>query len=56
MIERIEKIPVTPESHPFAHAAPRCHFDEIGYAEDEFFLFGTSNIYTEDQDSRISSK
>lgn len=54
MIERIEKIPVTPESHPFAHAAPRCHFDEIGYAEDEFFLFGTSNIYTEDQDGRIS--
>jgi len=54
MIQRIEKIPVTPESHPFAHAAPRCHFDQLGYEEDEFFLFGTSNVYEEDAEGNVS--
>lgn len=48
MIESIEKIPVTKESHPFAHAAPRCRFSQIGYAEDEYFLHGTANVYEED--------
>ncbi len=47
MIKSIEKIPVTQDSHPFAHAAPRCRFSEIGYEEDEFFLHGTANVYEE---------
>lgn len=49
MIRSIEKIPVTETSHPFAHAAPRCRFSELHYAEDEFFIEGTANVYEEDE-------
>ena len=54
MIARMEKIPVTPSSHPFAHAAVRCRFDELDYAEDEFFLYGTANVYEEDAQGAAS--
>lgn len=50
MIEQIKKIPVTEDSHPFAHAAPRCRFHEIGYEEDEYFLYGTAHVYEETED------
>lgn len=47
MIKEMKKIPVTEESYPFQAAARRCSFHEIGYIEDEYFMSGTANIYTE---------
>lgn len=47
MITKMERIPVTGTSHPFQYAAKRCRFDEIEYAEDEYFMSGTADIYTE---------
>lgn len=49
MIERIEKIPVTPDSHPFAHALEKCRLADVGYTEDEYFLYGTANVYEEEE-------
>lgn len=45
MIEKIERIPDTNASRPFARAAEKCRFSEIGYVEDEYFMWGTANIY-----------
>lgn len=45
MIERIEKIATTEESHPFAAAAVKCGFAEKGYLEEEYFIHGSSNVY-----------
>ena len=45
MIEKIRLIPATADSHPFAHAAEKCRFSEIGYIEDEYFMWGTANVY-----------
>jgi hypothetical protein len=47
MISKIVHIPVTEKSHPFAHAAERCNFSRIGYIEDEYFFYGTANVYSE---------
>ena len=47
MITVMKKIPVTADSYPFQTAAKRCEFDKIGYIEDEYFMSGTANIYTE---------
>ena len=52
MINKIKLIPVTETSHPFAHAAQKCRLSQHGYVEDEFFLYGTSNIY-EEKDGKI---
>ncbi len=54
MITEMKKIPVTADSYPFQAAAKRCEFDKIGYIEDEYFMFGTANIYTEtDEDHHV---
>ncbi|MCB6203240.1 alpha/beta hydrolase domain-containing protein [Extibacter muris] len=45
MIEKIKKIPVTEESHPFGTAARKCEFARNGYVEEEYFLYGTSKVY-----------
>ncbi|WP_238907596.1 alpha/beta hydrolase domain-containing protein [Clostridium sp. YIM B02506] len=50
MIEKIKLIPVTENSVPFAQAAKKCDFDKIGYIEEEFFMWGTSNIYENGED------
>ena len=47
MIKEIRKIPVTETSYPFQAAAERCSFEQIGYVEDEYFMSGTANVYTE---------
>ncbi len=47
MIHEIRNIPITESSYPFQAAARRCHFDEIGYVEEEYFMSGTANVYTE---------
>lgn len=41
----MQLIPTTERSHPFATAAQKCKFEERGYTEDEYFLYGTSNVY-----------
>lgn len=50
MIEKIQLIPVTAASVPFAQTSEKCGFDEIGYAEEEYFMWGTSNIYENGED------
>lgn len=47
MIKKIKLIPVTETSHPFAHAVGKCRLASHSYAEDEFFLYGTANVYEE---------
>lgn len=50
MIEKIKLIPAAADSHPFAHAAEKCRFSEIGYLEDEYFMWGTANVYKSGED------
>jgi len=47
MINAMEFIPVTEASYPFAAADIKCKFSDIGYVEDEYFVSGTANVYTE---------
>lgn len=56
MITEMRLIPVREGEHPFASAAKKCRFDEIGYVEDEYFMSGTANVYEEDelQNPRVS--
>lgn len=54
MIQKMKLIPVTEDSYPFQAAAGKCGFDQIGYVEDEYFMSGTANIYTEiDSDCHV---
>lgn len=54
MIKEMKLIPTTEESYPFQTAARRCCFEAIGYIEDEYFMSGTANIYTEaDEDHHV---
>lgn len=48
MISEMKLIPSAEGEHPFAAAAEKCCFDQIGYVEDEYFMSGTANIYEED--------
>lgn len=50
MISKLVYKPVTENSHPFAHAAERCNFAKIGYIEDEYFMYGTADVYTEGEE------
>lgn len=47
MLKDVRVIPVTETSEPFAAAEKICHFKEIGYVEEEYFLTGEANIYQE---------
>lgn len=47
MITELKYIPKTNDSYPFQSAAVKCHFEQIGYIEDEYFMTGTANVYTE---------
>lgn len=49
MITKMRYIPVTETSKPFVAAAKRCDFDKLGYVEDEYFMYGTANVYDEDE-------
>lgn len=48
MLKRIKLIPSTKESHPFATAVNKYDFQKAGYTEDEFFMYGTANVYEEE--------
>jgi hypothetical protein len=52
MIYEMKKVPVTKTSHPFATAEGHCRLSQIGYVEDEYFMSGTANVYTEKEDFR----
>lgn len=45
MIRNIEKIEVTETSHPFATAVGKKKFNQSGYQEEEYFVYGTANVY-----------
>ncbi len=49
MITKHVYVPVTETSHPFCRAELKSHMAEHGYAEDEYFVYGDANIYSEDQ-------
>jgi hypothetical protein len=52
MLKQLTYIPVTEESVPFAAAAVICGFKESGYLEDEYFMTGEANVYTEGNDGK----
>ncbi|MDR0999775.1 MAG: hypothetical protein LBL96_03075 [Clostridiales bacterium] len=52
MFKQLTYVPVSADSIPFAAAAEICRFDEIGYAEDEYFMSGTANIYAESESGK----
>ncbi|MBQ6221057.1 MAG: hypothetical protein IJJ44_00380 [Solobacterium sp.] len=52
-ITEFKFIPTTETSTPFAGAADKCRFDEIGYIEDEYFQTGTANVYDEDAEHNV---
>ncbi len=54
MIKELKLIPVTETSHPFAAAAKKCKLEEYSYVEDEYFLYGTANIY-EKKDGEVTT-
>ena len=45
MITRLEEIPVTKESYPFASAERYLKLSERGYVEKEYYMYGTANGY-----------
>lgn len=45
MITKIEEIPVSENSYPFASAQKLCALDKKGYIEKEYYMHGTANIY-----------
>ena len=45
MITKIEKIPVTKTSYPFASAEKYCNLSDQGYEETEYYMYGTANVY-----------
>ena len=45
MITRLEEIPVTKESYPFASAERYLKLSERGYVEKEYYMCGTANVY-----------
>ncbi len=47
MINKIWQIPINAENYPFQAADRRCHLEELGYVEEEYFMSGTANVYTE---------
>jgi hypothetical protein len=47
MLKKLTYVPVTEESVPFAAAAGICGFKEAGWREDEYFMSGQANVYTE---------
>lgn len=56
MIKTMKLIPVTMDSYPFQTAAKKCNFDQIGYIEDEYFMSGTADIYSEaDADHKVEA-
>lgn len=47
MIRKVRRIGTTPSSHPFSSTVGRLRFEEMGYVEEEYFMYGTANIYSE---------
>ena len=45
MITKIDKIPVTKDSYPFASAEKYCRLSQKGYEEIEYYMYGTANVY-----------
>ncbi|MCI8558793.1 MAG: hypothetical protein HFI19_13735, partial [Lachnospiraceae bacterium] len=45
MIKRIQEIPVSASSYPFASAARYLDFEQYGYEEKEYYMDGTANVY-----------
>lgn len=45
MISKIENIPITEKSYPFASAEKYCDLSAKGYEEKEYYMYGTANVY-----------
>ncbi len=54
MIQKMQRIPVTEDSHPFITAVKACNLSAHGYVEEEFFQTGSANIYDEDENGKLS--
>ena len=47
MIKQIRNVPITEKSYPLTRAAVKCIFSDKGYVEEEYFVYGTANVYEE---------
>lgn len=47
MIQQLKKIEINEKSHPFASARGKLGFEKAGYIEEEYFMYGTANVYEE---------
>lgn len=52
MINKIKYIPTTSESYPFASAVKKCNLDNCRYEEKEYFMYGTANIYKNNESNK----
>lgn len=53
MINNIKLVPATAESYPFVSAVERCDFEGNGYVENEYFMYGTANVYETKPDKSV---
>lgn len=45
MITKIENIPITKTSYPFASAEKYCELSKLGFEETEYYMYGTAHVY-----------
>lgn len=45
MITKLEEIPITKSTYPFASAEKYCNLSSVGYQEREYYMHGTANVY-----------
>lgn len=55
MITKLEKIPITESTYPFASAEKYCNLSSLGYEETEYYMHGTANVYyTMDEEGKVA--
>lgn len=53
MINAIKHIPTTSASYPFASAVKKCDLDSCEYEEKEYLMYGTANIYKNNENNKL---
>jgi hypothetical protein len=56
MIQRIEYIPTTKDSYPFASAEKYCKLSQKGFIEKEYYMYGTANVYKSVKNNQVVIK
>lgn len=57
MITKVQEIPVTETSYPFASAEKLAKLSKRGYVEKEYYMYGTANVYRSvDEEGNVEVK